>query len=515
VGRTGELMAATTDDDVSGEPADKVPTAGGDGAAAAGDPSAAVTGGDDGGSRHKTSRYLLAVGLVIMLAGALFGYDQGVISGALDGIQKEFSVGTFLLEVITSWVTLGAMAGALVAGVLADKKGRRWTIVAAAVLFTVGALIEALAPGSLVLVAGRLLVGFGVGVASVAAPLYAAELAPSRLRGRMVSLYQLAITMGIFVAYFADYLLVNGNQWRVMLGISAIPAVLLILAILPLPDSPRWYVKMGRHDDARDALHKVEPRHDIDGELAAIEELNANEERGSWREVFVSRWRRPLIIGVTLAFLQQLTGINAIIYYADKIFAAAGFATPASQSLATLWAIGAVNVVATFIAVAWVDRFGRRPLLMIGSIGMGVSLIVVGAMFEILSRHPHQGGGSSATGTVTLIFLVTFIASFAFSLGPVVWTIINEIYPSHIRGRAVAVATAANWFAAWLVSQFFLSLVSLITEAGTFWLFAGFCAVTYFFVRHFVPETKGKTLEEVELLWGDTDAIRTAIGPRR
>ncbi len=360
---------------------------------------------------------------------------------------------------------------------------------------------------------GRLLVGFGVGVASVAAPLYAAELAPSRVRGRMVSLYQLVITIGIFVAYFADYLLINGNRWRAMLGISAIPGVLLVLAILPLPDSPRWYVKMGRHDEARTALVKVEHRTDVDAELSDIEALNGKEAAGSWREVFTSQWRRPLVIGVMLAVLQQFTGINAIIYYADKIFAAAGFSTPGSQSLATLWAIGAVNVVATFVAVAWVDRFGRKPLLLIGSVGMGVSLVVVGAMFEVLGRGSAGGGGTSATGIVTLIALVVFIASFAFSLGPVVWTIINEIYPSHIRGRAVAVATAANWFAAWLVSQFFLSLVDLITEAGTFWLFAAFCAVTHLFVRRFVPETKGKSLEEVEVLWSDPEAIRRAIAP--
>jgi sugar porter (SP) family MFS transporter len=405
------------------------------------------------------------------------------------------------------------MVGALVAGGLADRRGRRWTIVFAAVLFVAGALTEALAPGSGILVIGRLLVGFGVGVASVAAPLYAAELAPSRVRGRMVSLYQLAITIGIFVAYFADYLLINGNRWRAMLGISAIPAVLLVLAILPLPDSPRWYVKMGRHDEARTALVKVEHRTDVDAELSDIEALNGKEAAGSWREVFTSQWRRPLVIGVMLAVLQQFTGINAIIYYADKIFAAAGFSTPGSQSLATLWAIGAVNVVATFVAVAWVDRFGRKPLLLIGSVGMGVSLVVVGAMFEVLGRGSASGGGTSATGIVTLIALVVFIASFAFSLGPVVWTIINEIYPSHMRGRAVAVATAANWFAAWLVSQFFLSLVDLITEAGTFWLFAAFCAVTYVFVRRFVPETKGKSLEEVEVLWSDPEAIRRAIAP--
>ncbi len=474
---------------------------------------------DGGAGRRRTTPTmpitLLAVGLVIMLAGLLFGYDQGVISGALDGIQKDFSVGTLLLEVITSWVTLGAMVGALVAGGAADRIGRRLTIVAAAVLFVAGALIEALAPGAYVLVVGRLLVGFGVGVASVAAPLYASEMAPSRVRGRMISLYQLAITMGIFIAYFADYLLVNGDRWRAMLGVSAIPGVLLVLAVLPLPDSPRWYVKMGRHERARDTLHKVEPGVDIGRELEAIEELDAEEAAGTWREVFAARWRRPLVIGVLLAVLQQLTGINAVIYYADKIFAAAGFASPAGQSLATLLAIGAVNVVATFIAVAYVDHFGRKPLLLVGSVGMGVSLVVVGTMFEVMGRpSAPSGSGTTTAGIVTLIALVVFIASFAFSLGPVVWTIINEIYPSHIRGKGVAVATAANWLAAWVVSQFFLSLVGLITEAGTFWLFAGFCAVTYVFVRRFVPETKGRTLEQVERLWGDPEAVRRAIADR-
>ena len=468
------------------------------------------------GPTRSTSVILLAVGAVIMLAGLLFGYDQGVISGALDGIQKQFSVGTLLLEVITSWVTLGAMVGALVAGALADRLGRRLTIVTAAVLFVAGALVESLAPGSYVLVAGRLLVGFGVGVASVAAPLYAAELAPSRVRGRMVSLYQLAITIGIFVAYFADYLLINGDQWRVMLGISAVPGVLLVLAILPLPDSPRWYVSRDRHDEARSTLQRVEPGVNIDQELTDIEDLNAAEAAGSWREVFALRWRRPLVIGVMLAVLQQFTGINAIIYYADKIFAAAGFGSPASQSLATLWAIGAVNVVSTFVAVAWVDRFGRKPLLLIGSVGMGTSLIVVGCMFEVMGTGAHPSTTTTTTtttGVVTMVALIVFIASFAFSLGPVVWTIINEIYPSHIRGRAVAVATAANWFAAWLVAQFFLSLVGLITEAGTFWLFAAFCAVTFVFVRRVVPETKGKTLEEVEILWGDGASVVPAVPP--
>ena len=217
----------------------------------------ALTPPDTARTRRPITRTLLAVGVVVMLAGLLFGYDQGVISGALDGIKQDFHVSTFLLEVITSWVTLGAMVGALVAGGLADRLGRRVTILLASGLFTVGAVIEAVAPGSFVLVVGRLVVGFGVGVASVAAPLYAAEMAPARLRGRFVSLYQLAITIGIFVAYLVDFVLSHGSGWRAMLGVSAVPAVLLVLAVWPLSDSPRWYMTAGRRADAERALHRL------------------------------------------------------------------------------------------------------------------------------------------------------------------------------------------------------------------------------------------------------------------
>ena len=466
--------------------------------------------------RRPMTRTLVAVGVVIMLAGVLFGYDQGVISGALDGIKQDFDVSTFLLEVITSWVTLGAMVGALVAGGLADRLGRRLTILLASGLFTAGALIEAFAPGSYVLVLGRLVVGFGVGVASVAAPLYAAEMAPARLRGRFVSLYQLAITLGIFVAYLVDFVLSHGSGWRAMLGVSAVPAVLLVFAVWPLSDSPRWYMKAGRRTDAERALRKVHGTDDVADDLdtiqAAIDDDDGKE--AGWWTVFAPEWRRPLLIGVSLAVLQQLTGINAIIYYADQIFAAAGFTSPTSQSLATLWAVGAVNVVATFVAVVWVDRFGRKPLLFIGTTGMGLSLVVVGAMFLKLSKVAPGGSAHSTTtgqGLITLVALVVFIASFAFSLGPIVWTIINEVFPSHVRGKAVAVATAANWFAAWLVAQFFLTLVSLITTTGVFWVFAGFCVVTFWFVHRYVPETKGKSLEQIQSMWGDPTALAAAM----
>ncbi len=450
------------------------------------------------------TRWLKLVAVVIMLAGLLFGYDQGVISGALTGIKKDFSVGTLAIEIITSWVTLGALAGALVAGVLADRLGRRKAVLWAALLFIVGAAIEALAPGLAVLVAGRLIVGFGVGVASVAAPLYAAEMAPAHLRGRFVSMYQLAITIGIFVAYLVDQFLSSGDWWRLMLGLSAVPGALLLLAMWPLPDSPVWYERKGRRGDATDALTKVRPDEDVAENLATID-ANLAESQASWREVFSPQWRAPLVIGVGLALFQQLTGINAVIYYADNIFAAAGFSSAGSQTAATTWTIGAVNVLLTFVAVAWVDKLGRRPLLLTGLVGMGIALSTIAICFADLHHVTVNSAAAtntpSDTGVIMLGAMMLFIGSFAFSLGPVVWTVINEIYPSSVRGRGVAVATAANWGAAWLVTQFFLSLTDLLGESGTFGLFAFMCAVAFVFVWRVLPETKGRTLDEIQQMW--------------
>lgn len=458
--------------------------------------------------------WLVMVGAVIMLSGLLFGYDQGVIAGALDGIQKSFGASTTMIQIITSWVTLGALAGALVAGVLADKLGRRITILLAAILFTFGALLEALAPGTTVLVIGRLIVGFGVGVASVAAPLYAAEQAPSRLRGRFVSIYQLAITIGIFIAYLVDQALINNDMWRVMLGVSAVPAILLLVVMIPMPDSPRWFIKVGRRDDAVKALTKIRPDVDAPAEIAEIESAAREDDanKATWGEVFSKKLRKPLMIGIGLAVFQQITGINAIIYYANKIFAQAGFATPEDQAAATTWAIGGVNVLATLIAVVYVDRFGRRPLLLAGLVGMSTALLTVGISFHFMDNADTSGagtGGPTTAGIITLVALVVFIASFAFSLGPVVWTVINEIFPNRVRGRAVAVATAVNWGSAWLVSQFFLTLIDSIGNSATFYLFGGFSVLAYIWIWKTVPETKGRSLEEIQEIWTHEDPVQT------
>lgn len=432
---------------------------------------------------------------------ALFGYDQGVISGALLGIQKQFTVSALVLEVITSWVTLGALFGSLAGGYLADHYGRRKAVLSASILFTAGAVIEAYAPNVPLLVVGRLIVGFGVGNAAVAAPLYAAELAPATYRGRFVSSYQLAITIGIFLAYFVDAMLAGASGWRLMLGLSAVPGILLFMSVLPAPESTRWLMRMGRRDDARRTLRRIRPDVDPEVRLKAIQASLASEmDKASWREVFAHRWRGPLRVGLGLSILQQVTGINAIIYYSDRIFAAAGFTTADARTQATTWAIGAVNVMATFIAIAFIDRIGRRPLLLTGLVGMGMRLIAVG--FAFLQLHTLTSSTDTMTaGIVTLVALVVFIISFAFSLGPVTWTVINEIYPGFIRGRAVAVATAMNWGAAFIVSEFFLTLVNAIGETATFWMFAVFCGLGMIWVYLKVPETNGHSLEQIEAYW--------------
>jgi MFS transporter, SP family, galactose:H+ symporter len=456
--------------------------------------------GENSSGKAPSSKLWIVL-LVVLLAGGLFGYDQGVISGALSGVQKDLKLSSFLVEVVTSWVTLGALVGSLIGGALADRIGRRGALLWAAILFALGAAIEGLAPNVTILVVGRFVVGFGVGAAAVAAPLYGSELAPTELRGRYVSAYQLAITVGIFLAYLVNGMLAEYDAWRWMLGLSGAVGVLLFLAVLPAVESPRWLMKMKRRDEARSALLSLRPGVDPEVRLNSYaESLQAETSEATWAEVFHARWRRPLLLALGLAVFQQITGINAIIYYANTIFKAAGFATAAAQSHATTWGIGAVNVVATLIAVAYIDRYGRRPLLLFGLVGMGISLVSVGIAFRFIASAP-QGAGPSAAGIVTLISLVLFIISFAFSLGPVVWTVINEIFPQKVRGRAVAIATAVNWGSAFVVSQFFLSLINAVGESIAFWIFAFFCALGWMWVFAKVPETKGRTLEEIEQLW--------------
>ena len=446
--------------------------------------------------------WLWVVLSVVIFAGALFGYDQGVISGALAGIKNTFSLSTFMVQVVTSWVTLGALVGSLLGGAVGDWLGRERSLLFAGGLFAVGSAVQYLAPDVAVLVGGRFTVGLAVGVAAVAAPLYASELAPANLRGRFISSYQLAITMGIFFAYLVNARLSAGENWRLMLGAAAVPGLALFIMALIAPESPRWLMMKHRRASAAEVTHKIQPGIDVETRLNEIDtSLRKDQSAARWSEIFAKEWRRPLLVAIGLAVFQQITGINAIIYYANQIFASAGFATEEARATVTTWAIGGVNVLATLIAIAFIDRMGRRVLLLAGLIGMGVSLAAVGIAFRFIGADSAPAAGPTAPGIVTVVALVVFITSFAFSLGPVTWTVINEVFPARIRGRGVALATAINWGSAYLVSQFFLSVVEAIGSSMTFFLFALFCVIGWLWVYRSVPETKQQTLEQIQLMW--------------
>lgn len=427
---------------------------------------------------------------VAALAGLLFGYDTGVISGAILFVKDQFRLASSAVEMVVSAVLLGAVIGAAFSGPLADKFGRKKVLTVTAVLFAAGAIGAALASEVAILIAFRFIIGIAIGVASYTAPLYISEISPSNVRGALVSLNQLMITIGIVVSYLADYALSLGtNEWRWMFGLGAIPAVVLLLGMITLSESPRWLVSRGRHDDARKALSRIMDGGLIDIEIKSIQgSLTVKE--GSWKELLVP-WVRPaLAVGIALAFFQQVTGINTIIYYAPTIFEFAGFESHKVSILATT-GVGVVNVLMTVVAISLLDRVGRKPLLYAGVTGMAVSLGILGFAFN----SPQF---AESLKLITVASVIVYIASFAISLGPIFWLLIAEIYPMNIRGRAMSIATLSNWLFNMIVAATFLTLTEKLGKGGAFWFYAAMCVVCIIFCRLFVPETKGRTLEDIE-----------------
>lgn len=468
-----------------------------------------ATGSGATGRARPSRRNLALIVAIVVLAGALFGYNQGVISGTLRDIRRTFHAETFVVEAAASWVTLGALVGALVGGHLADRIGRRGALWIAAGTYTVGTIAQAAAPTIGVLVGARIVLGLGIGVASVAGPMYAAEAAPERIRGSLLAIYQFATTFAIFIGYLADEIFTRHGSWRYLLGAAAVLGVLLALITVVIPDSAVWYLKRGDRHRAEQALRRTVPPARVPDRLAEIQKSLRGTQVG-WAGLLSPQWRRPLVLGVGLALFQQTTGINGIIYYADSIFSAAGFRTPEAQLSATTWAIGAVDTVFTLVAVAFLDRAGRRPLLLIGLAGMAVSLVVVSLSFLKLGSGTRgtRTTGISDAGIFLLVGVVLFIAFYAMSIGPVAWTVINEIYPGPIRGRGVAVASATHWGTEYLITQFFLSLLGVLGRAGVFALFAGLCVLGFLFIWRYLPETKGKTLEQIQQMWSTGQGAR-------
>lgn len=434
------------------------------------------------------NRYVYVAAAVCALGGMLFGYDTGIISGALLFIREDLGLSAFLQSAVVSSVLVGAIVGAGTSGPLADRFGRRTMTIVAAAVFIVGALGSAFAPNVTLLIVARVVLGLAVGSSTIFVPLYISELAPAEVRGTLTSLFQLAITTGIVVAYLVNYALADAGAWRWMLGLGAVPALVLLVGMLPLPDSPRWLVRQGRKDEARAVLERVRDESEVEDEIGSIEEAEGREEAG-WREL-LRPWVRPmLVIGIGLAMGQQLVGINTIIYYAPSIMSATGLG--ASVSILATLGVGIVNVLFTVVALVLVDRVGRRPLLLTGLIGIVIALLVLGLGYAL-------PGLSGAVAWITFAGLALYIASFAASFGVVLWVVLPEIFPLRIRGSAMSVCTILHWSSNLAVSLTFLPLIQTVGETVTFW---GYCVVAigaFAFVYFLMPETKGRSLEEIE-----------------
>jgi sugar porter (SP) family MFS transporter len=440
------------------------------------------------------------------LGGLLFGYDTGVISGAILFIKKDFDLSPFLQGAIVASLLLGAMLGAALAGPLSDRLGRRRLIIAAGVIFTGGALLAAFAPTTGVLLAARFILGIAVGCAALVVPLYLSEVAPTEIRGAISSLNQLMIVGGILTAYIVNAILASSEAWRVMLGLAAVPSLVLLVGMIWMPETPRFLVHAGEEDEAREVLEAVRDGDQPEKELQEIREVETETQGGGWREL-TAPWVRPaLLVAIGLAVFQQLVGINTIIYYAPTTLTNVGYSDQAAIYANII--IGVLNVAMTIVAIRLVDRLGRKPLLLAGLAGMVTSLLVLGLSLSIMAE-PTSPGDPAAI--ITLVCLATFIMSFAATWGPVVWVMLPEILPLSVRGAALGVAVCLQWLANFAVSQSFPPMTNAWGAGPVFLGYAVMGLLATAFVLRFVTETKGRSLEEIE-----NDLQRgTRLGPRK
>jgi len=429
------------------------------------------------------------------LGGVLFGYDTGVISGALLFIPNDFKLTPFLQGAIVAGLLLGAMIGAALAGRLSDRLGRRRLIIIAAVVFTLGALLAALAPTVWVLIAARVIIGLGVGSAALVVPLYLSEIAPTEVRGAITSLNQMMIVCGILAAFVVNAILASSGDWRLMLGLAAVPSIILLVGMLFMPETPRYLVHAGEEETAHKVLEDLPGDERPEERIGEIREVDSEEEgQTGLAALWQAKWVRPaLLVATGLAVFQQLVGINTIIYYAPTTLTNVGFAK--TSAIYANLIIGVINVGMTVIAIKIIDRVGRKPMLFAGVAGMVASLLVLGISLSALPT-PHHPGDPAAI--ITLVCLTTFIASFAATWGPVVWVMIPEVLPLSVRGTAMGVAVFGNWAANFAVSQTFPPLLKALGPGTVFLGYAALGLLAGVFVKAFVTETKGRSLEEIE-----------------
>ncbi|WP_407505483.1 sugar porter family MFS transporter [Elizabethkingia miricola] len=434
--------------------------------------------------------------LVASVGGLLFGYDTAVISGAI-GFMRSFYQ---LSDIMTGWVAscalLGCIAGAMYSGKLSDRAGRKKVLMLSAVLFTISSIGTAIAPNLWFFVLFRIIGGMGIGIASMLSPMYISEMAPASVRGRLISVFQLGIVTGILVIYFVNaYIAGIHNEawnistgWRWMFGSGVIPSVIFILLLLTVPESPRWLASQKKHSEAMAILSQINDNTAAQQELNSINESLKDEAPFSLASLKGSKLKKALITGILLAVFSQFTGINAIMYYAPEIFKSTGTGTDSAFIQTIL--VGVINVAFTLVAIKYVDSWGRKKLLLSGISGMTVCLFIVGLAFYTQQQ-----------GYLVLIAILGYIAFFAMSLGPLTFVVIAEIFPTKSRATAMSIATFFLWLAVFLVSQTFPILIGSIGSAYTFWLYTLISILAFLFIRKSIPETKGKTLEEIEASW--------------
>ncbi|MBI5396687.1 MAG: sugar porter family MFS transporter [Verrucomicrobia bacterium] len=452
--------------------------------------------------------YVARVCLVAALGGLLFGYDTGVISGAIESLTAKFGLGDFMKGWASGCVLIGCATGVLAVGPLSDRFGRRLAMFLAAAMFLVSAIGTALPNDIWTFIVFRFLGGVGIGIASISTPMYIAEITPARVRGRMVSVNQIAIVGGIALTAFINYFIAKDASqawlietgWRWMFAAGILPSVFFGLLLLTIPESPRWLIEMRREDEARAILARVGGGAFAAAESAGIKAA-LSQEKGTWGELFSRTLRLPLLVGIALAILQQVTGINVFMYFGATIFKNMSASTGVDAGLLQQFIINGSGVVFTLIAIATVDKWGRKPLMLVGTAGMGVSLLGMGVMAQAFTDP------AAASGWM-LFYIILYIACFGLSVGPVTWVILAEIFPTAVRGRALGLATFFLWMADYAITQTFPLMdakdswfVRQFNHAFPFYVYAAFCVALIVLVWRLVPETKGRTLEEIEQGW--------------
>ncbi len=440
--------------------------------------------------------WLYVVAIVASLGGLLSGFDTGVISGALLYINETWNLSDYLQGILVSSVLIGAVIGAATNGILADIFGRKKIIIATALIFITGSILCGLAPNIYVLILSRILVGLAVGIVNFVVPLYLSEVSPKQLRGTLVSLYQWAITAGILFSYVINAAFAQAvYSWRWMLFAGVFPGLILLIGMMFLSDTPRWLVSKNRDDEAKKVFRKIEPDIDVDEEIRQIKETLKPEKDTVDKKFRFKKWMiMPFIVGIGIMFAQICTGINTIIYYAPTIFKIAGFDSNLNAIYATT-GIGVVNFLMTVVAIFFTDRLGRKPLLYFGLSGVMLSLLALGCAFQF----EHVLGANLKW--VAVGSLVSYIVCFAFSLGPVGWVLVSEVFPLKIRGLAMSICTVSNFAFNFFVVGSFPILINRLGGAITFWGFAAVSFLCILFVFFFVPETKGISLEQIESNW--------------